>query len=294
MPRILVTGLNPAWQNVYLLPDLRPEGVQRATEFHALASGKGMNAAKVLARLGHEVSLLQVLAGENGRRCLEACEELGIRSLHVWSQGETRVCTSLLHGGGKTAEVIAPFRAMPVDLARELPVLLPPGESWDAVLVCGSIPDGLPATLCADIVARAPSPLVIWDSVAPWNAEVAPRITWLKVNAEEYAALASLREELPGARQALVTAGAEPVHVHGGEAAGRYVLPEPGEVLNPVGAGDTVTAMLADGLLRGLDARAAVARALAAAAASCRHPLPAEWDATGAERIEKKILWTQK
>ena len=84
MAPILVVGLNPAWQKILEFEVLEPGEVNRARSLVQLASGKGMNAAKVLRRLGHEVHLLQVLGGSNGQRCLEGCMSLGIRSLHAW------------------------------------------------------------------------------------------------------------------------------------------------------------------------------------------------------------------
>ena len=76
MAKILVVGLNPAWQKVLCFRDFRPGEVNRAVSLDALASGKGINTAKVLRRLGHEVWLLQILGGDNGRRCQEACEAM--------------------------------------------------------------------------------------------------------------------------------------------------------------------------------------------------------------------------
>lgn len=292
MARVFVAGLNPAWQQVFSLVALRAEGVQRADAFHALASGKGMNAAGVLARFGHEVTLLQILGGVNGQRCLDACDALGIRSLHVWAKGETRVCATLLHDG-KAAEIIAPFSVEPPGLDRELLALIPEGTACDALLICGSAPAGIPRETCARIAARMRPPLLVWDSVARWTPEVAPFITWLKVNAKEYRDLAPLLKENATQGRALITDGSNPVVVRGGDAAASCTPPVAGPMINPIGAGDAVTAMLADGLLRGLDEKAAVTRALAAATASCLHPLPAEWDTAEAERMEREIRWKE-
>jgi fructose-1-phosphate kinase PfkB-like protein len=288
--KVLVAGLNPAWQQVYSLSSLHPDTVQRAESFHALASGKGLNAAKVLARLGHDVSVLQILAGENGRRVHGACPALGIRSLAAWTDGETRVCTTLL-GGGKSIEAIAPFAVGNPSIADELVERGSPDDRYDALLVCGSIPEGLDAGVYRKIVERAAARLVVWDSVDGLSPEIIPRISWVKLNLSEYDGLARAVWRHAPKRPALVThsSGAE---IRNHPEAGFFNFPPLRNPLNPIGAGDTVTAMLTDGILRGLGAREAASRALAAGTASCMHPLPAEWDPADAERLEKKILWT--
>lgn len=296
MAKILVAGLNPAWQQIFTLGDLRMDAVNRAAGFFELASGKGMNVAKILAARGHEVSLWQVLAGERGRAVEAACARLGIRSLHEYTQGETRVCTTVV-AAGKTTELIAPFSvAGDATLAERLLARLP-AERFDALLVCGTLPSGLESGqeglgVTASLLARVGAGVVLWDSVAGLSAMTLPRVDWVKVNAEEHRALAPSLAASPAPPSLLVTDGPRPALLapRGGSAV-RCVLPPLAEVVNPIGAGDTVTAMFTDGLLRGLDARAAAARALAAAAASCLNVLPAVWDDADAARLEAGAQW---
>lgn len=292
MAKILVAGVNPAWQQVFALPHLRPGEVQRATESFALASGKGMNAAKVLAGLGHEVSLLQMVAGTYGLRMVEACETLGIRSLHVTVPGETRTATTLLHDG-KTTEIIGNFRVDDPSVGDALLARIPDGAEYDALLVCGTLPQGLGDDFHRALLARLPAARaarVVWDAVAGLDAVTAPRVTWLKVNAAEHALLKRRLEEFSARPATLVTDGPDKARVEHSPAAGAYALPRV-EALNPIGAGDTVTAMLTDGLLSGLPEPECVRRALAAGTASCLSPLPAVWDAEDAARFEREIAW---
>lgn len=298
MAKIFVAGLNPAWQQIFTLDSLREDAVNRATGFVELASGKGMNVAKVLAARGHEVSLWQVLAGGRGRAIEAACARAGIRSLHEYTSGETRVCATLV-ASGKTTEIIAPFSTVDdVSLASRLLDRLP-AERFDALLVCGTVPSGLEeggVGVMDSLCARVGAELVLWDSVAGLSPRTLPRVDWLKVNAEEHRALAPALAASRATPSLLITDGPRPALVapRGGEAgngAALCALPPLDAVVNPIGAGDTVTAMLADGLLRGLDARAASARALAAAAASCLNVLPAVWDDAVAARLEAGVRW---
>ena len=311
--KVLVIGLNPAWQQVLDVPEFRPGTVVRARAATAFASGKGFNAAKVLARLGHEVSLLQVVAGSAGDRVLDACAARGIRSLHVRAPGDTRACITILGAGSEasTTEVIAPF-SVPPDTATALLARLRFAGPFDAVLVCGRAPSGLPGGLHADLAllgAEAGASLCIWDSVEGLEGGEAhedPRMSgaaalmrafpacWLKVNAAEYRALEPALAAT-GARPALlVTDGPAPARVRAGDAEWDCALPALEDVVNPIGAGDTAAAVLADGLLRGLAPRAAVSAALSAAAASCLHPGIAEWDAAAADRIAGALRWTSR
>ncbi len=293
MAKILVAGLNPAWQQLFTLPSLRTGAVNRSTGFVSLASGKGMNVAKILADRGHEVSLIQVLAGDRGSRVQAACVERGIRSLHVFTDGETRVCATLLHAPD-TTEVIAPFKVTDPKLSENLLAQIP-DEPFDALLVCGTMPEGMPENWCEVLADRVAAPLLIWDSVASLSAKALSRVTWLKVNAEEFRMLAP-RIAASDARPALlVTDGGEPATVRF-EEDGRWrdlrcVVPPLDTIVNPIGAGDTVTALLADGLLGGLSPRTAIAGALAAAAASCLEVLPAVWDPQVAARLEMQFQW---
>ncbi len=292
MAKILVVGLNPAWQQVFRLPAIPAGGVIRAEAFWSLGSGKGLNAAKVLARRGHEVSLLQVLAGENGRRVLASCEAFGVRSLEAWAGGETRTCVTLLREGGAD-EVIAPFRVGEehgASVADALLARVSSGERFDALVVCGSIPEGIDEGIYARIVERISAPLLVWDSVQGLAPEIVPRISWVKLNMHEYNGLARAVWRHAPKRPALMThsSGAE---IRNHPDAGFARFPELRRPLNPIGAGDTATAILTDGILRGLSARAAASAALAAASASCQNPLPSEWDAEDAERFEGEIRW---
>ena len=92
------------------------------------------------------------------------------------------------------------------------------------------------------------------------------------------------------APRVLITNGASPARVlHTKAAGGIYSLPALKEKKNPIGAGDTVTAMLADGLLRGLNEEEAVRRALAHGMASCATPLPADFSPVDAAAYEAHI-----
>src|SRR5690606_1794147 len=244
--RLLVIGLNPAWQQVFVMPSLRPGDVNRATRYLELASGKGMNVARALARQGHDVSLLQVLAGARGRLVAEACATHGIRSLHAWAIGETRVCTTLL-GDGTATEVIAPYELRDAEaVTASLLSRLRPGDAYDAVLVCGTAPAGLADDLYGRILDRAAGPLLVWDSVAGLTVATLARINWLKVNAAEHEALRPVLAATPVQPARLVTDGAAGARLHTSSGARAARVPRLEPAINPIGAGDVATALFTD------------------------------------------------
>jgi fructose-1-phosphate kinase PfkB-like protein len=286
MAKILVIGLNPAWQKVLDFQDFRAGEVNRAKSQSTLASGKGINAAKVLRRLGHEVWLLQVLGGENGKRCLEACEELGIRSLYAWVDAETRQCLTLLHGTGAgtvpggTTEIIEPFRVRQAGVGEALLGVLPEDpDFFDALVVSGSVPAGIEAGIYESILELYQPSVSVIDAWQGLSAAALERASCVKMNQSEFSALAGqLGPQGAGDALFLITAGSgEASMLRSGNILARLLPPRLSDVINPIGAGDTVTAGMAHFLLQGLKASEAFRRGLAMGSASCLHPLPAEF-----------------
>ncbi|HEX2613239.1 MAG TPA: PfkB family carbohydrate kinase [Fibrobacteria bacterium] len=291
MAKILIAGLNPAWQQVFRLPGFRGGAVNRADAFWSLGSGKGLNVAKVLARRGHQVHLLQVLAGENGKRVRVACDAEGIHGLEAWAEGETRVCVTLLRDG-EVDEVIAPFHVDDKAVSARLLEQVPLG--CDAMVVCGSVPSGVPEKILGEIALRAGAPLLVWDSVSGLSPEILPRVSWLKVNAAEHRAMSPMLEASSARPSLLITDGVDAARLRTAEGNWTSKPPRVENVVNPIGAGDAAAAIFVDGILRGRGPLAAASAALAAASASCLNPLPTEWDSADAARFERELRWEKE
>ncbi len=303
MAKILVAGLNPAWQTVLGFSDFLPGEVNRAQSRTTLASGKGFNAGKVLKRLGHDVSLLQVLGGDNGRKCLAGCEALGLRSLHAWVETETRQCITLLHrearegarlprldpdGAGAATEIIEPFHIADPGVTRRLLETLPSqADAFDALVLCGTVPSGAGEGLYDTLLARYRPSVSVVDAWQGMRPDSLAKATCLKVNRTEYAALKrSLGDTASAqARFLLTSGGGEACVLLGGERLARISPPVLPLVVNPIGAGDTVTAAVTHFLLAGLDMAEAFRRALAFGSASCLERLPAEYRDEEVERL---------
>ncbi len=283
MAKVLVVGLNPAWQKVLEFPVLHAGEVNRARSSQSLASGKGFNAAKVLSRLGHEVWLLQVLGGANGRRCLEACEALGIRSVAAWVDEETRECLTLLDAAGGTAtEIIEPFSIGKPGLDRELLAELPQDpNAFAAIAICGTVPPGLAPDIYAGLLARFRPRVSVVDAWQGLDADALAKATCVKMNAGELDLLERrLGRKLtdPAGPLFAITAGSgDAFMLRGSRTLARFHPPRLEAIVNPIGAGDTVTAGLLHHLAEGCSAPEAFRRALAMGSASCLNRLPAEY-----------------
>lgn len=307
MARILVVGMNPAWQSVLTLPSLEVGGVVRCSESQSLASGKGINCARVLARLGHDVTVMQVLAGERGRRCLEGCERAGIRSVHVWCEGETRQCLTLRDEKNQTVtEIIEPFAvdyrpAWGQTLLRQAADL----GRFDAAVVLGSLPHGWTSSFYSELLDAMQVDLKVLDTLQGLDPAALNQVTWIKVNHDEWTAYwkrvgkrphehpnhADVTGDAAPAWRALITQGASPATVESALARlGRVEMPRI-EVVNPIGAGDTVSAGLTHHLLMGRDMPSAVLGALSMGAASCLELLPAHYRQEIAAELREKMRW---
>ncbi|HKP96138.1 MAG TPA: PfkB family carbohydrate kinase [Fibrobacteria bacterium] len=296
MSHILVVGLNPAWQTVLGFRDFRAGEVNRARSGESLASGKGFNAAKVLRRLGHKVSLLQILGGENGSKCLRACEALGIESLHAWVGTETRRCLTLLHrdaslpgdapdpeevgaAPGESTEIIEPFRVEEPGAGEALIASLPPDpEAFDAVAICGTVPPGAGEGIYDAVLDRLRPKVTVVDAWQGLRPGSLAKATCLKMNRSEYRTLSeSAGAEAADALFLVTSGGGEALVLRGGATLARLAPPRLASVANSIGAGDAVTAGVVHHLLSGLDAAEAFRHGLAMGSASCLERLPAEF-----------------
>lgn len=66
---ILTVTLNTALDITYRVPALRPHASHRVTEVTERPGGKGLNVARVLAALGHEVTVTGFAGGTTGASC---------------------------------------------------------------------------------------------------------------------------------------------------------------------------------------------------------------------------------
>ncbi|MEU0688659.1 1-phosphofructokinase family hexose kinase [Streptomyces uncialis] len=301
---ILTVTLNTALDLTYRVPSLRPHSSHRITEVIERPGGKGLNVARVLAALGHPVTVTGFAGGGTGRALRTALAEL---------DEAAPLTDALVPVAGATRRTIAVVDAATGDTTQlnEPGPLVSPAE-WNtflerydalvptasAVALCGSLPPGVPVGAYARLVraARAASvPVLLDTSGEPLRRGVAARPDLVKPNADELAELTGSHEPAQAIRETrrrgahAVVASLGPEGLLAVTPEGRWRAAPPARVSgNPTGAGDSAVAGLLSGLVSGEPWPVRLARAVALSAATVRAPVAGEFDARAyAEYLEQ-------
>ena len=290
MKKIVVLGPNPAWQKTLFFEHFTRGAVNRARRMEELPSGKGINFCRALkCHGGAESLLIQFCGGENGFRIDAALAAEGMAFHSVAVPGRTRCCTTCLDETEQVmTELIEPSFPAPPEavevllerFGREL-------ENASGAAFCGSLPDGTDPRLyvrAAELAAKH-GVLLLIDAFRDLDAVFAasPRVV-LKINREELAKLAGTGDTAAGLRRifarfpslkyAAITDGPGQAFAFDREKFAVYTLPALAEVSNPIGSGDTASAVLLSELCSGNDLFEGFRRALAAASANCLNSKP--------------------
>ncbi|MFF5448195.1 1-phosphofructokinase family hexose kinase [Streptomyces sp. NPDC012888] len=296
---ILTVTLNTALDVTYRVPRLVPHTSHRVAEVSERPGGKGINVARVLAALGHEVTATG-FAGTGPAGTL-------LRGLLAEAPG---VRDALLECGGDTRRTLAVVDAASGDTTQfnEAGPLITPGE-WsaflrrydgllrqaDAVALCGSLPPGVPVNAYAVLVRGARSagvPVLLDTGGEALRRGVAARPDMIKPNASELASLTGSREPLPATLDArrrgahAVVSSLGPNGLLAATADGVWrAAPDRPLSGNPTGAGDSAVAGLLSALVEGLDWPERLSRAAALSAATVLAPAAGEFDPRAYERL---------
>ena len=287
---ILISGLNPAWQKTLFFHSFRPGEINRAESVLRIASGKGINCARAARTWAiAEPCVLQFLGGETGKRIREELDREGIQHLTVDTGAETRTCTTLvsLDGVCEMTELIEPAPAVSAASAAELMQHLQSSlPSSDALAICGTFPAGLPDSFYAEMAAEARKrgKFILLDSFLHVEKVLSEGVDLLKINKEELFSISgektmqkavySLMERFRPSFLA-VTDGPGSACFSDGKELWRIEVPPVEKVLNPIGSGDTCSAVTLSEILAGTDPCEAFRIGLAAASANCLTELPA-------------------
>lgn len=313
-PRILVLGLNPAWQKTLLFPELHLGEVNRAARAFARAGGKGIHCAYAVQQGGGRATVAQFAGGTTGAWLCQDLDERQLAHVTVTTAAVTRVCTTLVsENPSQMTELIEPSGEITAaELATFRQTVLVRLPEFAGVAICGTFPPGVPATLYAEVAtaARQQGAVVLLDGYRNVVAALAAGVDVLKINRAELAELGGVPEPAAAAANLLaryavtwlaVTAGPATAWLFRRGVAWEFSLPVLEKVINPLGAGDCADGTLLLRLLAGGQGRAVLeqpeavcaawADALAAASASCQNPEPAGFAAAAAAEIRRRIAW---
>ncbi|MFE0418958.1 1-phosphofructokinase family hexose kinase, partial [Streptomyces tendae] len=205
---ILTVTLNTALDITYRVQGLRPHASHRVTEVTERPGGKGLNVARVLAALGHEVTVTGFAGGTTGGV---------VRAGLTGVQGMTDALVPVAGATRRTVAVVDERTGDTTQLNEPGPAVAP--AEWSAfqeayedlltgaaaVALCGSLPPGVPVGAYGGLVraARAAGvPVLLDTSGEPLRRGLAARPDLIKPNADELAELTGSHEPLRAAQAA--------------------------------------------------------------------------------------------
>ncbi|MEU3659228.1 1-phosphofructokinase family hexose kinase [Streptomyces sp. NPDC032940] len=295
---ILTVTLNTALDITYRVPALRPHASHRVTDVTERPGGKGLNVARVLAALGHEVTVTGFAGGTTGRVVREGLTGVrGVTDALVPVAGATRRTVAVVdERSGDTTQLNEPGPAVaPAEWNAFQDTYADLLADASAVALCGSLPPGVPVGAYAGLVrtARAAGvPVLLDTSGEPLRRGVAARPDLIKPNADELAELTGSHEPLRAAQAARRRGAGSVVASLGAEGLlavtpeGRWRAAPPAHVRgNPTGAGDSAVAGLLSGLVEHLPWPDRLTRAVALSAATVLSPVAGEFDRAAYEEL---------
>lgn len=302
---IVAAGLTPAWQQILVFESLRLGEVNRARQALWCASGKVLNVGVALAHLGAAARTVTLLGGAPRRAIELEFAAHGAELFATETKAATRVCTTVLdRASGRTTELVE--NAPPIadrELAAFRAVFRQAVADADVVVLTGSLPAGVSSDTFADLLADMPRACrAILDVRGPeLTAALVRRPLLVKPNREELAATIGAVIETQaecvaaarslcrgGAEWALVTHGREPAILVSESQAFR-VRSVAVDAVNPIAAGDCLTAAVAWAYSGGRPMTDAVRYGMAAAANNVEALLPARLDRQRVERLAEEV-----
>jgi tagatose 6-phosphate kinase len=299
---ILTVTLNTALDITYRVRKLRPHASHRVDETTERPGGKGLNVARVLAALGHEVTVTGFVGGVTGRALRERLAQTpDVVDALVPVSGATRRTIAVADATtGDTTQLNEPGpQITPAEWAgfqETYEVLL---RSCSAVALCGSLPPGVPVGAYAQLVRTARAlavPVLLDTSGEPLRRGIAARPDIVKPNADELAELTGSHDPSQATRDArrrgahAVVASLGPqgllARTPEGDWRAAPLRPVRG---NPTGAGDSAVAGLLSGLVEHLPWPDRLARSVALSAATVLSPAAGEFDQQAYEELLPRV-----
>ncbi|MFS8199326.1 1-phosphofructokinase family hexose kinase [Streptomyces sp. CWNU-52B] len=295
---ILTVTLNTALDITYHVRELVPHASHRVTEVTERPGGKGLNVARVLAALGHEVRVTGFVGGATGQALRDGLARTpGVVDALAPVSGSTRRTIAVVDTtSGDTTQLNEPGpQISPAEWAafqETYEILL---RSSSAVALCGSLPPGVPVGAYAQLVRTARAlavPVLLDTSGEPFRRGIAARPDIVKPNADELAELTGAQDPSQASRDArrrgahAVVASLGPRGLLARTPDGDWRAAPPRAVRgNPTGAGDSAVAGLLSGLVERLPWPERLARAVALSAASVLAPVAGEFDRGAYEEL---------
>jgi len=287
MANILTITLNPALDLSVETSGVTLGEVNRIGKTRLEPAGKGINVARVLARLGHSVTVCGLLGEANAASFERLFADEWLQDSFVRIPGQNRINVKVSEPGGRVTDLNGPGFSTPDDALQRLEFRLAPLlPECDAVVIGGSLPGGFPPSGLAALIrqaARAGKPVWLDTSGEALGAGIEAGPVAVKPNTEELSdwagnplttldgvAAASAQLQAAGVAHVVVSMGAAGVLWFGPSGALRSRVPEV-PVVSTVCAGDTLLAGMLHGVLSRQPDASTLQYATALSAESVRH-----------------------
>ncbi len=262
---------NPCLDVYYYTSVLKEDDTNRVENPLITPGGKGVNAARLISRLGEAPHLIAPVGGCMGTCFKSLIEKEGVFSVFIDVKGETRVNT-ILEQKGKGKHILIVARGNPLHregvekLMTSICSLNP-----DFMLLGGSVPPDLPDTFYGDVIGKVKGVKVVVDADGELlrNAVVSGAFA-VKPNRHELERLvgrplfdlkdvvnASFEVVRMGAHVVITSLGEHGAICTTGDSSFRAVPPKV-KVKNTVGAGDSLVGGFLYALNRGMELEDAV------------------------------------
>nr|QGT51040.1 tagatose-6-phosphate kinase [uncultured Firmicutes bacterium] len=280
---IYTMTLNPALDYIVKIDDFRLGEVNRSTDEVIFSGGKGLNVSMVLNNLGIPSVALGFVAGFTGEEIERGMQAQGCRTdfIHL-DEGVSRINLKLrtgveteINGGGPLVSEFA---------VSELFAKLDKLQEGDILVISGSVPDSLPHNIYERIMARLQpkqvnivvdagrdlllSAVMYQPFLVKPNQQELSQIFRTPLHTKDEVAVHALQLQEMGGRNILVSMAGEGAVLLTEEGRILSSRPPEGEVVNSVGAGDSMVAGFLAGWLENGDVQHAFRMGLAAGSAA--------------------------
>lgn len=297
---ILTVTLNFCVDVTYDVDEIELGETVRVKQVWRHAGGKGMNVARVLHALGHDVVVCGFAGGFSGAAARAELREAGLRDQTVEIADESRITIMVVEPDGRATGFSEPGATISgtewAALIGRCRTLL---QRADAAVFSGSVPPGVPVDCYAQLVAAARAagvPSLLDADGEELMAGVAAQPEIVKINAAELRGVLPHAGVIEGARQlvsrgvgtAAISRGVEGI-VCVGRGGDLEAVP-PSELRgNPTGAGDAASAALIAGELSQTPWPERLADAVALSAAAVCTAQAGQFDADVYERLRSEV-----
>ena len=298
---IICCGLTPCIQRIIEFDQLEKNRVNRASRVTIGIGGKGANTARMVTQLGGRPVLIGFAGGANGRLLEEMLNREGVFFQHVETQGETRICQTLVETGEPES----------TELVEEMPPLCE--HDWDAMVtlfesmdllgavvpLSGKLPVGAPVDAYAQftkMVTERGGRVILDAPGEPLLLALEHNPFVVKINDVEL--LETIKaDDVTVACQEIIQRGAQSVLITRGSRTAFYmdgfrrleIVPPKINAVNPVGSGDAVTAGIAMELSREREITEAIITGMACGAANALNLLSGFLEPEEVELLRRKV-----